>query len=101
MANKITTENIFTDLGFDENEAENLKIRAQLMRCLVLYMHMNKLTQSEAAAKFKVSQPRVSDLTRGKINLFTIDMLIKMLSCAHVHVNVQTDFPMHEGNIDA
>ena len=63
------------------------------MRCLVTYMQMNHLTQAKAAGRFNVSQPRVSDLKQGKINLFTIDMLIKMLSCAGAHVHVQTDFP--------
>ena len=46
------------------------------------------LTQVEAAELFGVTQPRISDVVRGKIDLFSIDMLVRMLSHAGVHVTV-------------
>jgi len=48
------------------------------------------LTQAQAAKLLGVSQPRVSDLVRGKIALFTIDMLVNMLSRAGKKVVLQT-----------
>jgi predicted XRE-type DNA-binding protein len=46
------------------------------------------MTQKEAAKLFSVTQPRVSDVVRGKIELFTVDALVKMLSAAGVKVGV-------------
>jgi predicted XRE-type DNA-binding protein len=78
--------NVFADLGFPGEEAENLRIRARFMgelRDLV-----SGMTQAEAAKRLKVLQPRVSDLTRGKIGLFTIDALVNMLAHAGVKLRV-------------
>jgi predicted XRE-type DNA-binding protein len=89
MTNHITTgESIFDDLGFDESEAENLKIRAGLMRSIEKYITEKKLTQSQAAKLMRVTQPRISDLTRGKIDRFTIDMLVNMLACTHASISL-------------
>ena len=73
-------ENIFEALGFDTQESANLRLRSQLMIELSKYIEANKLTQTDAADIFAVNQPRISDLVNGKINKFTIDMLINMLS---------------------
>ena len=72
--------NVFEDLGFDTSEAENLKLRAQLMRELDTLIHKKRLTQSEAAELLGIHQSRVSDLVRGKIDRFSIDMLVKLLA---------------------
>lgn len=81
--------NVFEDLGFGREEAEHLKIRSALMAAIVKLIKVRKLTQSGAAALFGVSQPRISDLVRGKIDLFSIDTLIEMLGKADVHVEVR------------
>ena len=72
--------NVFEDLGFDSSEAEHLKLRAQLMRELETVIHTKRLTQSEAAELLGIHQSRVSDLVRGKIDRFSIDMLVKLLA---------------------
>ncbi len=82
--------NVFADLGFDQDEAEHLRIRSALMATLREVLEQRKLTQAEAAELFEVSQPRVSDLVRGKIGLFSIDMLVDMLARAGVRVDVRT-----------
>ncbi len=73
-------DNIFEDLGFEGAEAENLKLRAQLMRELDSLIHENRLTQGQAAELLGIHQSRVSDLVRGKIDRFSIDMLVKLLA---------------------
>lgn len=78
--------NVFADLGFSEEEAENLKVRAQLMR--ELRQVIADVTQVEAAHLLGVTQPRVSDLKRGKIGLFTIDALVNMLAHAGIRMRV-------------
>jgi predicted XRE-type DNA-binding protein len=80
--------NVFRDLGFSREEAENLKIRSDLMIRLSRLIEARKLTQAQAAALFGVTQPRVSDLVRGKIDRFSIDTLVAMLGHAGVRVQI-------------
>jgi predicted XRE-type DNA-binding protein len=75
-----TKESVFDDLGFNEAEAANLKIRAALMRAIEQELSKKNLTQAQASKLLGVSQPRISDLKRGKMQLFTIDMLVNMLT---------------------
>jgi predicted XRE-type DNA-binding protein len=82
-------QNVFDALEDDPAVAQNLKIRSQLMTALTQYINKNKLTQAEAAQLFEVNQPRISDLVRGKIERFTIDMLVNMLARAGKHLNVK------------
>jgi predicted XRE-type DNA-binding protein len=80
MKNHITKGSVFDDLGFDVAKAANLKIRAALMRAIENELDKKNITQLQAAKLLGVSQPRISDLKRGKIHLFTIDVLVNMLS---------------------
>ena len=82
-------KNVFDALEDDPAVAENLKIRAQLMNALSRYIDQQGLTQADAAELFEVNQPRISDLVRGKIERFTIDMLVTMLARAGKHLNVK------------
>ena len=81
--------NVFKDLGFPAREAAHLLIRAELMTQLTQILKKRKLTQVEAARLLGVSQPRVSDLARGRINLFSIDSLVEMLSRLGVSVSLR------------
>jgi predicted XRE-type DNA-binding protein len=80
--------NVFEDLGFEPDEAHNLMIRSELMIAITRLIDRRGITQRQAADLFGVTQPRVSDVVRGKIELFTIDALVKMLSAAGVKVRV-------------
>jgi predicted XRE-type DNA-binding protein len=79
---------VFADLGFTAEEAEHLKVRADLMVALTKLLEARGLSQSEAAKLLGVSQPRVSDLVRGKIDKFSVDSLISMLAAAGAQVSV-------------
>jgi predicted XRE-type DNA-binding protein len=59
-------------------QAENMRLRSSLMMALKQHISREALTQSEAAKVFGVTQPRVSDLIRGKIDLFGLDSLVNM-----------------------
>lgn len=80
--------NVFSDLGFAPDEAEHLKLRAQLMSAVREVIQQRALTQTKAAKLLGVTQPRISDLMRGKIDLFSMDMLVSMLAQAGVHVGL-------------
>ncbi len=79
--------NVFTDLGFEPEEALNLKLRSDLMIELSKLIEERGLTQTAAAALLKVTQPRISDLVRGKIDRFSVDSLIEMLGHAGAEVS--------------
>lgn len=81
--------NVFRDLGFAKKEAEHLRVRSSLMISLCKIIESRHMTQAQAARLFGVTQPRVSDLMRGKIDLFSIDTLVDMLAIAGFQVNVR------------
>jgi len=81
--------NVSAELGFDEQEAANLKLRSQLMIEVEKDLVGKKLTQQAAAEVLGISQPRVSDLKRGKVDKFTIDMLVNFLTKLGHNVSVQ------------
>ena len=82
MKLKITpsTGNVFGNLGFRREEAEHLMVRADLMIQVQKLITARRLKQRQVAKVLRVSQPRVSDLLRGRIDLFSTDALIDMLS---------------------
>jgi len=70
-------------------EATNMKLRSTLMMALKEHIARTGLSQSQAAKLFGVTQPRVSDLMRGKINLFGLDSLVNMASAAGLQVEMR------------
>ena len=70
-------------------EAENMKLRSTLMMALEKHIRAKGWTQAEAARRLGVTQPRVSDLLRGKISLFALDTLVNMAVAAGLHVEVR------------
>ncbi len=79
-------KNVFDAIEDDPVLAENMRLRTELMVKLRNYIEQEGITQEQAARRMGVTQPRISDLVRGKIDRFTIDMLINMLSHAGIHV---------------
>ncbi len=84
-------DNVFVDLGFDAEEAANLKIRADLMLDLRQYIQDRGWTQVEAAAFFGETQPRISNVMKGEISRFSIDKLINMLARAGLRVRFEIE----------
>lgn len=83
-----TKGNVFTTLGFGAEEAANLRLRAELMIALRELIEHRGLTQAKAASALGVTQPRISDLFRGKIDRFSVDTLVAMLGHAGAEVKV-------------
>jgi predicted XRE-type DNA-binding protein len=69
-------------------DAENMKIRSGLIMAIRDHIDEKKLSQAEAARLFNVTQPRISELQRGKIDLFSIDKLINMLAHGGLRVEL-------------
>lgn len=78
--------NVFRDVGFSPEEAEHLLVRSDLMIRVQKLIASRRLKQAEVAKILRVTQPRVSDLLRGRIDLFSTDALIDMLARLGVRV---------------
>jgi predicted XRE-type DNA-binding protein len=80
--------NIFVDLGFAKAEAENLKMRADLMIRIVQFYQKSGMTQAAAAKALGLTQPRLNALLRGKIGQFSLDALVNIASRAGLNVRL-------------
>ena len=87
---KITkgSANIFEYLGFDVQESQNLLLRSQTMIALVQWFNACGLTQAAAAKVLGVTQPRLNQLLKGKIEIFSLDALVNMATSAGMRVGL-------------
>jgi predicted XRE-type DNA-binding protein len=81
--------NVWDAIEKNPVEAEGLKLRSSLMLALKRHIVRQGLTQAEAAKLFRVTQPRISNLMRGKIELFSLDTLVDMLAAAKIPVTLK------------
>jgi len=88
MSNKRFTS-VWDAIEDTSEEAENMKLRSVLMMALKNHIARVGMSQSQAAKLFGVTQPRVSDLMRGKIDLFALDALVNMATAAGLHVEMR------------
>ena len=73
--------------------AASMKARSTLLMELSNVILKRGMTQAEAAEFFGVTQPRISDLMRGKIDLFSLDTLMNMASTAGMSPVVKLSKP--------
>ena len=90
MLKQRSSGNVFTDLGLPKEEAAHLLIRADLMIQIKALIAGRGLTQKSAAEALGVTQPDIKDLVRGRIDLFSIDTLVEMLTHLGVAVTLKT-----------
>jgi len=83
-----STGNVFRDLGFPPDKAEHLLVRADLMIRIEKELGARGVKQAQAAKLLGVTQPRISDLLRGRLELFSADALIDMLARLGIKVRV-------------
>jgi len=72
---------VFYDL-FPAEKAAEMEIRAQLLIGLEQWLEKSGMTQAAAAKVLRVTQARVSDLKRGKIDRFSMDLLVRLAARA-------------------
>ena len=83
------SSNVFRDIGFSPEEAQNLHLRSELMTRVEQFVKRSHVTQTEAARALGITQPRLNDLLRGKIDKFSLDALVNMLSHAGMCVELR------------
>lgn len=69
--------------------AQNMRLRSALMAGLKNYLSRTEMSQAQAAKLLGVTQPRVSELMRGKIDLFGLDALVNMATAAGLRVELR------------
>lgn len=88
MSNK-RFHNIWDAIEDTPEAAENMKLRSVLMTALKNHLTRTAMSQTQAATLLGVTQPRISDLMRGKINLFGLDALVNMATAAGLHIEIR------------
>jgi predicted XRE-type DNA-binding protein len=81
-------EDVWDAIEDNPVERQSLKLRSTLMMSVRQHIKESGMSQSQAAKKFGVTQPRISDLMRGRIDLFAIDSLVNMLATAGLQVEM-------------
>lgn len=82
-------DSVWEAIGDSPEDAENMKLRAELMDALRRQIDVYGWRQTDAAQHLGVTQPRVSDLMRGRLSLFSLDTLINMASAAGLSVEMR------------
>jgi len=85
--------NVFRDIGFSKEESARLLIRADLLIEVQRAIASRRLKRADAAIILRVTQPRVSDLLRGRLDLFSTDSLIDMLARLGIGVRLVVKAP--------
>ena len=80
--------NVFADIGIGNEEAENLKLRAELMMCIEEHYKKSGMRQVEAAKSLGLTAPRFNALLKGRIGLFSLDALVNIATRAGLSVRL-------------
>lgn len=91
----VTTDDIFGDLGFPPAEAQELRIKSDLLMALQKHIRQHKITQAQLAKTLRVHQPDVSNLLRGKLSLFSITKLCQYAGRLNLRVDIAVEEPRH------
>ena len=86
---KQTYDSVWDALEDNPVKAKNMKIRSELMAAISLQIEKEGLTQTEAAKRLHISQPRVSALLKGKIEEFRLDSLVNMAHRLGLNISVE------------
>jgi predicted XRE-type DNA-binding protein len=82
-------ENVWDALEDTPTEAENMKLRSRLMIAITETVSAWQVTQTEAARRLGVTQPRLNDLPRGRVGNFSLDALVALAARAGLAVHLE------------
>jgi predicted XRE-type DNA-binding protein len=86
-----TFANVWDAIADTPEQAANMRLRAELMRQIARIIKENSWKQAEAAKRCGVTQPRISDLLRGRVSCFSLDALVNITTAigGRIHVEVE------------
>ncbi|HYD07639.1 MAG TPA: XRE family transcriptional regulator [Reyranella sp.] len=83
--------NVWEALEDDPAAAANMSMRSDLLIALRQRIEGWKVTQAQAARRLGITQPRLNDLVRGRINKFSLDTLVNLANRAAIRVQMHID----------
>ncbi len=83
-------ENVWDALEDTPEAAENMKLRSELMMAISRQLDKSEGTQAAKAKKLGITQPRLNDLLKGRINKFSLDALVTIAVNAGLNVSIKT-----------
>ena len=86
-----TFRSVWDAISDTEQEAANMKVRAELMRAIAVVIRESPWTQTEAASRCGVTQPRINDILRGRVSTFSLDALVNIATALHKRVHLQLE----------
>ncbi len=89
--------NVFTDLGFGDEEAREELLKAELGAEIFRILEHRRLTQTKAARIMGVKQPEISRLKNGKFSYYSVERLMRFLERLNCDVSIHIDWPEREG----
>lgn len=93
MTDKQRFSSVWDAIEDTPQNAAIMRARSGLMMSLTTVIRLQGMTQAQAAVFFGLTQPRISDLMRGKVNLFSLDTLIDMAATAGMGPSVKVSMP--------
>jgi predicted XRE-type DNA-binding protein len=99
MTDKQRFSSVWDAIEDTPQQAASMRAKSELMMSLTEVIREHGMTQGDAAALFGVTQPRVSDLMRGKISLFSLDTLMDMAATAGMRPTVKVSRPKAAKNV--
>ncbi len=92
--NEIETEsyaNVWDAIADIPEQAANLRTRAELMQKIAAIVRESGWTQTEAASRCGVTQPRMNDLLRGRVSRFSLDALVNIATAIGRLVHIELE----------
>lgn len=84
-----TFANVWDAIEDDPAVAANMTMRSDLLIALQHRIESWKVTQAEAAQRLEITQPRLNDLLRNRINKFSLDTLVNLANRADIRVSLK------------
>ena len=81
--------NVWDAIEDDPTVAANMTMRSDLLIALQQRVESWKVTQAQAARRLAITQPRLNDLLRSRINKFSLDTLVNLANRAEVRVSLK------------
>ena len=91
MTQTETYTSVWDALADTPEQAANLRARAELMQQIAAIVKKNNWTQTEAASQCGVTQPRISDLLRGRVSRFYLDALVNIATAIGRRVHFELE----------
>lgn len=88
-----TFNNVWDALEDTPQQAENMKLRSELMIAITRQLAQTDGTQTQQAKQLGITQPRLNDLLQGRINKFSLDALVTIATQAGLHISLSTHTP--------